>query len=62
MSRVRTVLGDVPAGDPGLCDAHDHLFLRTPALRPRLAATLGEEVLDAMLVANPARAFALAEG
>lgn len=32
VTRVRTVLGDVPAGDLGVCDAHDHLFIRTPAL------------------------------
>lgn len=35
-----------------------HLLRR---LRPRLAATLGEEVLEAVIVANPARAFALSE-
>lgn len=32
MSFVRTVLGDVPATALGVCDAHDHLFLRTPQL------------------------------
>ncbi|MFD4898285.1 phosphotriesterase [Streptomyces sp. NPDC058411] len=32
MTRVRTVLGDVPAGELGVCDAHDHLFIRTPVL------------------------------
>lgn len=30
-------------------------------LRPRLARSLGEQLLEAVLVANPARAFALAE-
>ncbi|WP_404974379.1 phosphotriesterase [[Kitasatospora] papulosa] len=35
MTRVRTVLGDVPAGELGVCDAHDHLFIRTPALPGR---------------------------
>ncbi|MBJ3810669.1 phosphotriesterase family protein [Streptomyces flavofungini] len=29
---VRTVLGDVDPGDLGVCDAHDHLFLRSPRL------------------------------
>lgn len=32
VNQVRTVLGDVPAGELGVCDAHDHLFIRTPAL------------------------------
>ncbi len=32
VTRVRTVLGDVPAGELGTCDAHDHLFIRTPVL------------------------------
>ncbi|MFJ6466838.1 phosphotriesterase [Streptomyces sp. NPDC091387] len=32
VATVRTVLGDVPAGDLGVCDAHDHLFLRSPLL------------------------------
>ena len=29
---VRTVLGDVAPGELGVCDAHDHLFLRSPQL------------------------------
>ncbi len=29
---VRTVLGDIPPGDLGVCNAHDHLFLSSPAL------------------------------
>ncbi|MGW0856617.1 phosphotriesterase family protein [Streptomyces sp. NPDC002690] len=29
---MRTVLGDIPPGDLGVCDAHDHLFLRSPRL------------------------------
>ncbi|MEW2390738.1 phosphotriesterase [Streptomyces venezuelae] len=29
---VRTVLGDVAPADLGVCDAHDHLFLRSPQL------------------------------
>src|SRR5688572_12960388 len=32
MSAVRTVLGLVPADRLGAVDAHEHLFLRTPAL------------------------------
>lgn len=32
VTRVRTVLGDVPAEELGVCDAHDHLFIRTPVL------------------------------
>jgi phosphotriesterase-related protein len=32
MSAVRTVLGDVAPQRLGLCDAHDHRFLRTPLL------------------------------
>ncbi|MFF0290578.1 phosphotriesterase [Streptomyces sp. NPDC005262] len=32
VATVRTVLGDIPAGELGVCDAHDHLFLRSPAL------------------------------
>ena len=33
MSRtVRTVLGDIPAAELGVCDSHDHLFFRSPLL------------------------------
>ncbi|MEU2270403.1 phosphotriesterase [Streptomyces olindensis] len=32
MSAVRTVLGDVPPGDLGVCDAHDHVFFGSPRL------------------------------
>ncbi|MFD5741754.1 phosphotriesterase [Streptomyces massasporeus] len=32
MSAVRTVLGDVPPADLGVCDAHDHLFFGSPRL------------------------------
>ncbi|GAA1370110.1 phosphotriesterase family protein [Streptomyces beijiangensis] len=32
VSVVRTVLGDVPAGELGVTDAHDHLFIRSPLL------------------------------
>ena len=31
MSIVRTVRGDIAPGDLGPCDAHEHLFLETPA-------------------------------
>lgn len=31
MKTVRTVLGDLPPDRLGVCDAHDHLFLRVPA-------------------------------
>lgn len=39
MSAVRTALGDVPAGELGVCDAHDHLFFAGPRLP-------GEELHD----------------
>ncbi|GHB38758.1 phosphotriesterase [Streptomyces viridiviolaceus] len=32
VSAVRTVLGDVPPGRLGMCDAHDHLFFGSPRL------------------------------
>ncbi|MCO6007211.1 hypothetical protein NE236_19710 [Actinoallomurus purpureus] len=32
MTVARTVLGDVPADALGICDAHDHLFFRSPRL------------------------------
>ncbi|MGW0476670.1 phosphotriesterase family protein [Streptomyces coeruleorubidus] len=32
MSAVRTVLGDVPPRELGVCDAHDHLFFGSPRL------------------------------
>ncbi|MCZ0990804.1 hypothetical protein O1M54_44040 [Streptomyces diastatochromogenes] len=32
MSTVRTVLGDLRPEELGVCDAHDHLFLRSPQL------------------------------
>ncbi|MEU9166533.1 phosphotriesterase [Streptomyces sp. NPDC048420] len=32
MSAVRTVLGDIPAEQLGVCDAHDHLFFASPRL------------------------------
>lgn len=49
---VRTVLGDVPAAELGLCDAHDHLFFRSE----RFPA---EEALDDVAAATAElRAFA----
>ncbi|MFJ7899924.1 phosphotriesterase [Streptomyces sp. NPDC096198] len=36
---VRTVLGDLAPEDLGICDAHDHLFFRSPRLP-------GEELVD----------------
>ncbi|MER5632920.1 phosphotriesterase family protein [Streptomyces nitrosporeus] len=50
MSEVRTVLGDIPASGLGVCDAHDHLFLRTPALA-------GQELDDVDLADGRLRAF-----
>lgn len=32
MPSIRTVLGDIPAADLGVCDAHDHLFFRSAQL------------------------------
>ena len=32
MTAIRTVLGDIAPDALGVCDAHDHLFLRIPAL------------------------------
>lgn len=29
---IRTVLGDIAPAELGVCDAHDHLFLRSPAI------------------------------
>ncbi|MCX4572772.1 phosphotriesterase [Streptomyces sp. NBC_01571] len=40
MNTVRTVLGDVPPGELGVCDAHDHLFFGSPLLP-------GQELRDA---------------
>lgn len=32
VATVRTVLGDIDPGGLGVCDAHDHLFIRSPSL------------------------------
>ncbi|MEU8697007.1 phosphotriesterase [Streptomyces sp. NPDC048680] len=50
VATVRTVLGDVPAGDLGVCDAHDHLFLRSPLLP-------GQELADPEDAAQRLRSF-----
>ncbi|SEE28283.1 phosphotriesterase-related protein [Streptomyces sp. 2131.1] len=47
---VRTVLGDIPPAELGVCDAHDHLFLRSPVLP-------GQELDDAGSTAERLRAF-----
>ncbi|WP_059005872.1 phosphotriesterase family protein [Streptomyces specialis] len=52
---VRTVLGDISPGDLGVCDAHDHLFLRTPRLP-------GQELTDAAAAGAELRAFAALGG
>jgi phosphotriesterase-related protein len=50
---VRTVLGDIAPADLGPCDAHEHLFLDTPA-QP------GEEFLDRDKVTEEARTLVAA--
>jgi phosphotriesterase-related protein len=50
---VRTVLGDVDPAELGPCDAHEHLFLDTPA-QP------GEEFLDRDKAVEEARTLAAA--
>ncbi|MER5860348.1 MULTISPECIES: phosphotriesterase family protein [Streptomyces] len=55
MSRVRTVLGDVRPGELGVCDAHDHLFLRSPQLP-------GQELDDASAARAELVAFRAAGG
>ncbi|MFE0048213.1 phosphotriesterase family protein [Streptomyces albireticuli] len=52
---VRTVLGDVPPGGLGVCDAHDHLFLRSPLLP-------GQELADPVAAGAELRAFREAGG
>jgi 5-phospho-D-xylono-1,4-lactonase len=50
---VRTVRGDIPPGDLGPCDAHEHLFLTTP-LQP------GDDFTDVELAIEEARMLAAA--
>jgi predicted metal-dependent phosphotriesterase family hydrolase len=52
---IRTVLGDVPARDLGVCDAHDHLFFRSAQLP-------GLELADADAALGELRAFAALGG
>ncbi|MFF3985480.1 phosphotriesterase [Streptomyces sp. NPDC001797] len=55
MSGVRTVLGDIRPADLGVCDAHDHLFLRSPRLP-------GRELNDASAARAELAAFRAAGG
>jgi phosphotriesterase-related protein len=55
VSSVRTVLGDVRPEDLGVCDAHDHLFLRSPQLP-------GQELSDATAARAELEAFRAAGG
>ncbi|UNZ17089.1 phosphotriesterase [Streptomyces sp. 891-h] len=48
---VRTVEGDIPGTELGVCDAHDHLFLRSPQLP-------GQELADSEAAEQQLRAFA----
>ncbi|MFF7228022.1 phosphotriesterase [Streptomyces sioyaensis] len=52
---VRTVLGDLAPEDLGVCNAHDHLFLRSPRLP-------GQELDDAGAAAAELGAFRAAGG
>ncbi|MEU9119000.1 phosphotriesterase [Streptomyces sp. NPDC048506] len=52
---VRTVLGDLSPADLGVCDAHDHLFLRSPRLP-------GQELADPRAAAAELSAFRAAGG
>lgn len=55
VSSVRTVLGDVRPEELGVCDAHDHLFLRSPRLP-------GQELNDAAAARAELNAFRAAGG
>ncbi|MFJ6751742.1 MULTISPECIES: phosphotriesterase [unclassified Streptomyces] len=55
MGSVRTVLGDLAPALLGICDAHDHLFLRSPQLP-------GQELDDAGAAARELDAFRAAGG
>lgn len=55
MSTVRTVLGDVRPQELGVCDAHDHLFIRSPRLP-------GEELDEASAARAELAAFRAAGG
>ncbi|GAU67306.1 phosphotriesterase [Streptomyces sp. NBRC 110611] len=55
VATVRTVLGDIPPAALGVCDAHDHLFLRSPRLP-------GQELADPAAAAAELAAFRAAGG
>ncbi|MDF2265213.1 phosphotriesterase [Streptomyces coacervatus] len=55
VSSVRTVLGDLRPEDLGVCDAHDHLFIRSPQLP-------GQELSDAAGARAELEAFRAAGG
>ncbi|WP_214414223.1 phosphotriesterase family protein [Sphaerisporangium fuscum] len=52
---IRTVLGDIPPEELGVCDAHDHLFISSPALP-------GQELDDAAAALTELNAFAALGG
>ncbi|MEV4571099.1 hypothetical protein AB0K12_45755 [Nonomuraea sp. NPDC049419] len=52
---IRTVLGDIPPEGLGVCDAHDHLFIGSPALP-------GQELDDAHAALAELNAFAALGG
>ncbi|MFI9048799.1 phosphotriesterase [Streptomyces sp. NPDC053427] len=52
---IRTVLGDLSPAELGVCDAHDHLFLRSPQLA-------GQDLTDAAAAAAELAAFRAAGG
>jgi phosphotriesterase-related protein len=51
VTAVRTVLGDIPPTDLGVCDSHDHLFFRSPMFA-------GQELDDPAAAEAELRAFA----
>ena len=55
MSAIRTVLGDIRPEELGVCDAHDHLFLRSPQLP-------GQDLSDACAARAELEAFRAAGG
>ena len=57
MPSARTVLGDLPSADLGVCDAHDHMFFRSAQLAGQ---ELDDAVAEKFFVRNPARAFSWA--
>ncbi|MEV8635308.1 hypothetical protein AB0395_26990 [Streptosporangium sp. NPDC051023] len=52
---IRTVLGDIPPEELGVCDAHDHLFISSPTLP-------GQELDDAEAALAELKAFAALGG